>query len=91
LTVNVDESLLIQNGRYRSTLCSDSQCCPADGREVPAIDSSRIAIEHVFAGRAMPFANIEALTESISPLVISEDEKWISRMPNLQKSEKQRI
>ena len=88
IAVNVDESLLIQNGRFRSTLCSDSQCCPADGREVPAIDSSRIAIEHVFAGRAMPFANIEALTESISPLVISEDEKWISRITKFAVSDK---
>ena len=88
IAVNVDESLLIQNGRFRSTLCSDSQCCPADGREVPAIDSSRIAIEHVFAGRAMPFANIEALTESISPLVISEDEKWISRVTKFANSDK---
>ena len=88
ISVNVDESLLIQNGRFRSTLCSDSHCCPADGREVPAIDSSRIAIEHVFAGRAMPFANIEALTESISPLVISEDEKWISRITKFAVSDK---
>ena len=88
IAVNVDESLLIQNGRFRSTLCSDSQCCPADGREVPAIDSSRIAIEHVFAGRAMPFANIEALTESISALVISEDEKWISRITKFAVSDK---
>ena len=88
IAVSVDESLLIQNGRVRSTLCSDSQCCPADGREVPAIDSSRIAIEHVFAGRAMPFANIEALTESISPLVVSEDEKWISRITKFAVSEK---
>ena len=88
ISVNVDESLLIQNGRFRSTLCSDSQCCPADGREVPAIDASRIAIEHVFAGRAMPFANIEVLTESISPLVVSEDEKWISRITKFTVSEK---
>ena len=88
ISVNVDESLLIQNGRFRSTLCSDSHCCPADGREVPAIDSSRIAIEHVFAGRAMPFANIEALTESISTLVVSEDEKWISRITKFAVSEK---
>ena len=86
--VNVDESLLIQDGRFRSTLCSDLQCCPSDGREVPAIDSSRIAIENVVAGRAMPFANIEALTESISPLVISEDEKWIARVTKFAVSDK---
>ena len=88
IDIKVDESLLIDKGRYRSTLCSDLQCCPIDGRDVPAIDSSRIAIEHVVAGRAMPFANIEALTESISPLVISEDEKWISRVAKFKVSDK---
>ena len=36
----------------------------------------------------MPFANIEALTESISPLVISEDEKWISRVAKFAVSDK---
>ena len=86
--VKVDESLLIANGRFRSTLCSDLQCCPPNGRDLPAIDSSRIAIEHVVAGRAMPFANIEALTESISPLVISEDNKWISRVAKFKVSDK---
>ena len=88
IDIKVDESLLIDNGRYRSTLCSDLQCCPIDGRDVPAIDSSRIAIEHVVAGRAMPFANIEALTESISSLVISEDEKWISRVAKFKPSDR---
>lgn len=78
IDLKVDESLLIQDGRYRSTMCSDVQCCPPNGRDVPAIDSSRIAMEHVVAGRAMPFANLEALTESISPLVVADDEKWIA-------------
>jgi hypothetical protein len=36
----------------------------------------------------MPFANIEALTESISPLVVSEDEKWISRITKFAVSDK---
>lgn len=80
IDVKVEESLLIQDGRYRSTLCTDSECCPPSGRDLPEIDSSRIAMEHVVAGRAMPFANLEALTESISQLVIAEDEKWISRV-----------
>ena len=88
IDLKVDESLLIQAGRYRSTLCTDSDCCPPNGRDVPAIDSSRIAMEHVVAGRAMPFANLEALTESISPLVIAEDEKWITRVSKFKVSEK---
>jgi hypothetical protein len=88
IQVKVEESLLIQDGRYRSTLCSDSECCPPAGRDVPAIDSSRIAMEHVLAGRAMPFANIEALTKSIASLVIAEDEKWASQVGQFKVSEK---
>jgi len=88
IDLKVDESLLIQDGRYRSTMCSDVQCCPVNGREVPAIDSSRIAMEHVVAGRAMPYANLEALTESISALVIAGDEKWISRVDKFKVPEK---
>jgi hypothetical protein len=88
INVKVEESLLIQDGRYRSTLCADSQCCPPHGREVPAIDSSRIAMEHVVAGRVMPFANLEALTESISALVIADDEKWLARVSKFKVSEK---
>jgi hypothetical protein len=86
--VDVDEALLIADGKYRSTLCGDSECCPPEGRDLPAIDSSRVAVEHVIAGRAMPFANIEALTESISSLAISEDEKWISRVSKFLVSER---
>jgi Domain of unknown function (DUF4192) len=88
IDLKVDESLLIQDGRFRSTMCSDVQCCPSKGRDVPAIDSSRIAMEHVVAGRAMPFANLEALTESISALVIADDEKWIARVTKFAVPEK---
>ncbi len=88
IDVKVEESLLIQDGRFRSTICSDLDCCPSSGRDLPAIDSSRIAMEHVIAGRAMPFANIEALTESISPLVIGDDEKWAARIAKFKVSDK---
>jgi hypothetical protein len=86
--VDVDEALLIADGKYRSTLCGDSECCPPEGRDLPAIDSSRVAVERVIAGRAMPFANIEALTESISSLAICEDEKWIARVSKFLVSER---
>ena len=88
IDLKVEESLLIQDGRYRSTMCLDMQCCPPNGRDVPAIDSSRIAMEHVVAGRAMPFANLEALTESISALVIADDEKWLARVTKFAVPEK---
>ena len=88
IDVAIDESLLIKDGRYRSMLCADSQCCPPAGRDLPEISASRIALEHVVAGRTMPFANIEALTESISPLIISEDSKWIARVGKFAKVDK---
>jgi hypothetical protein len=80
IDVAIDESLLIKDGRYRSMICQDLQCCPPGGRDLPEISASRIALEHVVAGRTMPFANIEALTQSIAPLVISEDLKWIDQV-----------
>jgi hypothetical protein len=88
IDVAIDESLLINNGRYRSTICNDSQCCPPEGRDLPEINASRIALEHVVAGRTMPFANIEALTESIAPLVISDDSKWIKRVEKFSRLDK---
>jgi hypothetical protein len=72
--IATDESLLIQGGRYRSVLCQDQSCCPAEGNLIPEIDGSRIAVEHVVAGRAMPFANLQALTDSISSLPVAAGE-----------------
>jgi hypothetical protein len=74
--IATDESLLIQGGRYRSVLCKDQGCCPAEGNLIPEIDGSRIAVEHVVAGRAMPFANLQALTDSISSLPVATEAKW---------------
>jgi hypothetical protein len=85
IDLQVDESLIIKDNRYRSTLCNDQQCCPPNGRDLPEINSSRIALEHVVAGRTMPFANLEALTESISSLALSQDPKWISRVSKFSK------
>ena len=88
IDITIDESLLIKGGRYRSIICNDLQCCPPAGRDLPEINESRIALEHVVAGRTMPFANIEALTESISPLVISDDSKWIVQVAKFAKVDK---
>lgn len=67
------ESLLIAHGRWRSVLCTDSDCCPAEGRVLPEISMSRVAVEQVAQGRPMPFADIDGLTESIAPLALSLD------------------
>lgn len=74
------ESILVTQGRYRSIICSDIQCCPVEGREIPPINSSRIAAEAVAAGRPMPFINSDALTHSISPLALSYEASWITEV-----------
>jgi hypothetical protein len=74
--IATDESLIIQGGRYRSVLCQDQSCCPLSGNLIPEIDGSRIALEHVVAGRVMPFANLQALTDSIASLPVATETKW---------------
>lgn len=74
--VVTEESLLIKSGRYRSVLCQDQSCCPEEGNPIPEINGSRIAVEHVVAGRTMPFANLQALTDSISSLAVAEQADW---------------
>lgn len=71
--IQVRESLLIRNGRWRSVLCGDSDCCPAQGRPLPDISASRIAVEQVALGRPMPFTDSEGLADSISPLPLAHD------------------
>lgn len=71
--IEIRESLLICNGRWRSTLCGDSDCCPLDGRPLPEISSSRIAVEQVAQGRPMPFIDSAGLADSISPLPLAGD------------------
>jgi len=78
--IEIKESLLVQNNRFRSLLCIDSLCCPPEGSPVPEIDSSRIAAEHVIAGHVMPFASVEELANSISALASSEEESWLSEV-----------
>jgi hypothetical protein len=82
--IATDESLHIQSGRYRSVLCQDQSCCPTEGNLIPEIDGSRIAVEHVFAGRAMPFANLQALTDSISSLPVAAEQRWIDQVKSFQ-------
>ena len=84
--IATDESLLIQRGRYRSVLCQDQSCCPAEGSLIPEIDGSRIAVEHVVAGRAMPFANLQALTDSIASLPVAAEQRWIDQVKSFQVS-----
>jgi hypothetical protein len=76
--ISVQESICVKDGRYRSVICRDLQCCPEDGTEVPRIDSSRIALEQVIQGRPMPFPNIETLMQSLDSLPLSREPAWIA-------------
>lgn len=76
--ISVRESLIIEGDRYRSTLCTDCECCPLTGTLIPDISSSRIAAEEVSMGRPMPFASIDDMALSIAPSAIAQDPTWIS-------------
>lgn len=74
--IEVKESLVVSNERFRSLLCTDLTCCPPDGSPVPEIDSSRIAAEHVMAGHPMPFSKLDGLVQSIAALPSSRENSW---------------
>lgn len=74
--IAVQESIVVRDGRYRSIICRDIECCPSEGLEVPAIENSQIAAEHVVAGIPMPFADITDLAASISADPQSFDLEW---------------
>mgnify|MGYP000105953039 FL=1 len=78
--ISIKESLIVSDGRYRSMLCHDSECCPPLGSAIPDIDSSRIAAEHVIAGHPMPFANVSGLVQSIAALPSAMEESWQSEV-----------
>jgi len=71
--IPIRESLLIANGRWRSIMCADTECCPAEGNVLPEISTSRIAAEQVAQGRPMPFADVDGLSDSIAPLPLAMD------------------
>ena len=74
--IEIKESLTVSGNRYRSMMCTDSTCCPPEGTEVPPLDSSRIAAEHVIAGHPMPFATVNDLVQSIAALPSSHESAW---------------
>lgn len=78
--IPIRESLLITNGRWRSVLCGDQECCPVQGNELPEISSSRVAVEQVADGRPMPYGNREGMAESIAPLSLATDADFIAQV-----------
>ena len=78
--IPVRESLLITNGRWRSVLCSDRACCPAEGNQLPEISSSRVAVEQVAEGRPMPYGDREGMADSIASLSLANDLDFMAQV-----------
>jgi len=78
--IPVRESLLITNGRWRSVLCGDQECCPAQGNELPEISSSRVAVEQVAEGRPMPYGDRDGMADSIAALSLSSDGDFVAQV-----------
>lgn len=76
--VDIQESIVVKSGRYRSIICRDHSCCPPHGKEMPEISASEIAAEHVVAGIPMPFENISQLIETLAPDPASLTLGWAS-------------
>lgn len=74
--IEVQESLLIHHGRYRSIICRDTSCCPPAGKQLPHIEDSQMAAEHVIAGMPMPYANISELVDTLAADPSSFDLAW---------------
>ena len=74
--IDIKESLIVSNNRFRSMICSDLTCCPPEGSAIPDLGSSRIAAEHVIAGHPMPFENVDGLVQSIAAVASSFESVW---------------
>lgn len=74
--IEIQESIVVQSGRYRSIICRDPNCCPAIGNEMPRIEESEIAAEHVVAGIPMPYSDIAELIETLAPEPSSFSLAW---------------
>jgi hypothetical protein len=76
--VDIQESIVVQSGRYRSIICRDLTCCPSAGKVMPEIEKSEIAAEHVVAGIPMPYDDISQLIETLSADPLALTLSWAS-------------
>ena len=74
--ISIQESIVVSHNRYRSIICRDENCCPPLGKELPDIEGSQIAAEHVLAGVPMPFSDMAELVDSIAADPSSLDTEW---------------
>jgi hypothetical protein len=78
--IEIHESIVISDGRYRSIICRDSQCCPPSGKELPSIEDSAYAVEHVVAGIPMPYSDISELIGTIAADSKSLEPSWLQEV-----------
>jgi hypothetical protein len=74
--IDIKESLIVRDNRFRSMICTDVTCCPPEGTPIPDLDTSRIAVEHVIAGHPMPFESVDGLVQSIAAVPSSFEIGW---------------
>ena len=71
--INLREAIVVKAGRWRSSICADSECCPIEGNPLPVLSDSRIAAEQVALGNPLPFQDLNELVESISHISADPD------------------
>lgn len=71
--INLREAIVVREGRWRSSICTDSECCPLEGSPLPVLSDSKIAAEQVALGNPLPFQDINELVESISQISADPD------------------
>ncbi|MSY99583.1 MAG: DUF4192 family protein, partial [Actinobacteria bacterium] len=71
--INLREAIVVREGRWRSSICTDSECCPIEGSPLPILSDSKIAAEQVALGNPLPFQDINELVESISQISADPD------------------
>jgi hypothetical protein len=92
--VKIFEFGQVQRGRWRSLLCRDPSCCPAEGIPIStkADGASVVAAEMVYAG-ATALPSREALAATLQPrgsaeraamdkAILRAEEEWITRLLN---------
>ncbi|MFG1879520.1 DUF4192 domain-containing protein [Sphaerisporangium sp. NPDC049003] len=73
--VTVKDVVHVDGGRWWSLMCTDPQCCPAEGTPYD-IATSRLAAQATFAG-LVAYASREEMTAMVAP-VDGEDRVWMA-------------
>ena len=72
-SIIVKECIEVRNGRFRSSLCADLDCCPPEGNPVPELSDSRVTAEQVAAGNPLPFLDLDEMKRSIAANPIDKE------------------